>query len=171
MSNEYDNYLHLLNKFDGSEPFMNRGYRVIQPRHKAKNIPAWALDDKKVQEIVLRSFPKLATNMKQRARAARWVRIIFLYFRREFTVGDIANIMGTPSEDGSVITPMSLVAVKALVRTIKRAAVGKRADGSGEMNMRGRHRPMGAKGKGLKKKKLMPPFTHIMKGDRDQENP
>lgn len=153
MNNEYDSYLKLLTKLDGSEPFMNRGYRIIKPRHKVKEIPDWAMDDKKVQEIILRSFPKLSTDPKQRMQAGRWVRIIYLYFRREFTVGDIAHILGTPNDDGSKIVPMSRSAVKTLIRSIKRAAEGKRCNS----------------GKGGRK--TVPPFRHIMKDDKDLGNP
>jgi hypothetical protein len=140
LNNEYDNYLKLLKKLDGSEPFMNRGYRILKPRHKVKNVPEWALDDKRVQEIVLKSFPKLSTDPKQREQAGRWVRVIYLYFRREFTIGDIAQVLGKPNEDGSKIVPISLNTIRALIRSIKRAASGRSANGSGILGRR-RGRP------------------------------
>jgi hypothetical protein len=124
-NNEYGAYLELLDKMDASEPFMRGGHKVVKPRHKTKVIPDWALDDVKIQEIVLRSFPKLHIDGKQRAGAARWVRVIFLYFRREFTEGQIAYFLGNPNEDGSDIIPMPITAVRRLIWRVEKAATGK----------------------------------------------
>jgi len=129
-NNEYAAYLELLNKLDASEPFMHGGHKVVKPRHKIKTIPDWALDDGRIQEIVLRSFPKLRTDAKQRAKAALWVRVIFLYFRREFTEGQIAYFLGTPNEDGTDIVPISINRVRLMIRRIKWAAAGKTWRGS-----------------------------------------
>jgi hypothetical protein len=85
--------------FDGKEPFMS-GHQIIKragrSQHSARlqRTPAWAMDDKAIQKLLLRSFPKLKTDLLQRARAARRYWIIYLYFRASWTSGQIASQLG-----------------------------------------------------------------------------
>jgi hypothetical protein len=111
-------YKELRTHLDGSDPFMTGGHQVLKPRsNDKKRVPEWALDDKEVQRIVLRSFPKYATDRRQRQRAARWIRIIHLYFRMGMTRGQVADEIGVKPK-----------IVRDLLLRICRVAVGKRAD-------------------------------------------
>lgn len=65
--------------------------RVHNFRRQKRTTPEWATDDKAVQKILLTSFPKLQTDEKQRRRAARWVRIIFLYYRKHMSYSQVAE--------------------------------------------------------------------------------
>lgn len=121
------------NYFDGSEPFMTGGHQILKIRRGVqKQIPTWANDDKAIKKFLLRSFPKLQTNDRQRRSAARWVRIIHLHFRAGWTRGDIAEELH-----------LSLDSVRSAIRNIKRAASGIRARGTGP-NLGVGHRQKGA---------------------------
>ena len=81
----------LSRKIDAKDPFMTHGHQIIKPRSDdKKSVPEWVLDDKKVREIILRSFPKFSTDARQRKGAARWIRVIHLYFRMGMTRGQVA---------------------------------------------------------------------------------
>jgi len=83
-------FAELRGNFDGSESFMTQGHQIIKMRRIDRSIPEWAKSNKKIQQILLCSFPKLKTDARQRARAARWSLIIHLYFRMQMTRGQIA---------------------------------------------------------------------------------
>jgi len=65
---------------DGNESFLERA-STMKIREIDRDIPDWALNDSRVREILLCSFPKLNTDDSQRVKAARWFRIIYLYYR------------------------------------------------------------------------------------------
>jgi hypothetical protein len=86
---------------DPKEPFSSQ---LIKPRtDDKKRVPDWALDDKKVEQVLLTVFPKCGTNSRKleeqgatgrhRAGAARWMRIIHLYWRMNLTSGQVAEEM------------------------------------------------------------------------------
>ncbi len=100
---------------DGNDPFMTG------------ETPAWATSIKRIQEILLRSFPNLKNNPKQRAGAGRWALFIQLYFRYHMTRKQTSEQMG-----------ISLVAARDLARNIRRAAAGKWANGRKPAGKRGR---------------------------------
>jgi hypothetical protein len=113
--------------FSGSDQFMQGGHQIINSNRarsgpKRKNSD-WARSDKKVRELLLRAFPKLADNDLQRSRAARWARVINLYFRSGMSFGDTAAEMGLPKRQ-----------IEGVIRSIHRALVGKRANGTGFKN-------------------------------------
>ncbi len=117
-----DTFQELRGKIDSNDPFMSWGHQIIKPRsNDRKNIPEWALDDKKIREILLRSFPKLTTNSRQRRGAARWMRVVHLYFRMHMTRGQVAEELRVKSR-----------VVKDVVQNIRRAAEGRRCDGQGK---------------------------------------
>jgi hypothetical protein len=108
----------LKNQVDGG--FAQGGWQVVKAREYKHDTPSWVNNDKKVQKILLQSFPKLRTNTHQREAAGRWGRIIQLYFRTGYTHTQVAHEMGlTPDQ------------VRSTIRAIRRAASGLRADGSG----------------------------------------
>jgi hypothetical protein len=112
--------------FEGSDPFMGGpgggGHQVVGPRRRKRPVPLWAQNTETIKAILLRSFPKLQTNPRQRARAARWARIIHLYFRMQWTYTQVAEELG--------MTPGSL---HNMTTSIRRVANGERSAGTGKL--------------------------------------
>jgi hypothetical protein len=84
--------------FSGTDQFMQGGHQIINSNRanagpKRKNAD-WAKSDKIVQTLLLRVFPKLMTDEKQRERAGLWMRVIQLYYRAGYSFGDTAAEMG-----------------------------------------------------------------------------
>jgi hypothetical protein len=114
---------------DGNDGFMT-GSRIGNLRRQRKRpVPEWAKDNRKIQTILLRSFPKLQTEARQRKAAARWARFIHLYFRLGYTYRQVAEELD-----------ISLKASQSLTRAITRAAASKRTDTSQPFNLK-RGRP------------------------------
>ena len=131
MSNEdRDTFGELRNRyFDGSEPFMH-GHQIMRVRESKKVVPAWANDRRKIQRTILRAFPKMNTDPKERARAGRWARVVYLYY--------IANL----SRRGvAVETGLSAAMVHDILTRVRRAATGQRCDNRGLRGVRPRGRP------------------------------
>jgi hypothetical protein len=119
MNNTQDTLAELRhNYFDGSEGFMT-GHQIIKIRQSGRKTPEWAINNKKVQEVLLRAFPKLKTDLKQRAKAARWALFIQLYFRAHMTEKQMADRMN-----------MTRNGIKMLARNIRRIAAGKKSYGT-----------------------------------------
>ena len=97
MSNLRDTYGELRGVVDGTGGFMN-GHQIInsnRARGGFKRAEAsWAHDDKAVRALLIKSFPKLETDSRQRSRAGRWMRVIQLYHRFGHSYGDVAEEMG-----------------------------------------------------------------------------
>jgi hypothetical protein len=118
-------------QLDSDDPFMTRGHGIKKPRtDDKKSVPDWALNDKEVQKIVLTSFPKYATNGRQRKSAARWIRVIHLYFRMGMTRGQVASEMN-----------LKPIVIKGIIEGIRRLAAGIRYDGRAKLGARPRGRP------------------------------
>jgi hypothetical protein len=90
--------LRALRIFAGSDSFMKGGHQIINsnrarvgPKRKDAD---WAKSDKQVQKLLLRVFPKMAADEKQRMRAGRWLRVIQLYYRSGYSYGDAAIEIG-----------------------------------------------------------------------------
>jgi hypothetical protein len=117
----------LRTKIDSEDTFFT-GHRIIKERRGNRPCPDWAVDSNKLRELLLRAFPKLHTNEKQRSSAGRWARVIQLYYRSQMTHGQICAELG-----------LSLPTVASMVRSIDRAAAGKTADkAKGRKGRRGR---------------------------------
>lgn len=82
---------------DTNDSFVAGGHEIKKIRTRKKDVPAWALNNKKVQELLLRVFPKLRTDPKQRRRAARWAAAIHLFYRVGMTHSQIAAELKTKS--------------------------------------------------------------------------
>ena len=121
-------FTKLRKKMDGNDPFATSGHQIVKVRSsKTKKIPKWADDVVQIRQIILRSVPKLATDSKQRTGAARWALMIQLYYKMNYTHSQIvAELNEQP--DGKVVT---LSGVRSIIRSIKRVAEGRRADGTG----------------------------------------
>jgi hypothetical protein len=124
-------FRQLRTKLDGSDPFVSGGHRIIKIRTATSRfIPDWTQNDKSVQKVLLRSFPKLHEDPTHRSRAARWTRVIHCYFRMQLTRGQIAKEM-----------KISPAQVNSLILTIKRVGEGRRADGRGLLGAKPRGNP------------------------------
>ena len=132
----YNTFEEMLTKVDSDETFF-RGHRIVKSRRgdagdktgAPRVCPDWAHDNVKIQGFLLRSFPKLAINAKQRKAAGRWARIIQMYFKSQMTHGQIASELG-----------VNLNTILMLIRSIKLAARGFRADTGKARGRRGRLR-------------------------------
>lgn len=109
--------LRNLRIYSSSDQFMRGGHRIINSNrafagpHRKEEL--WTNDEIAVRELLLRVFPKLDTNEKDRLRAGRWARLIHLYFKSGLSQGDVANEM-----------KMSKMAVNSMLRNIRRASKG-----------------------------------------------
>ena len=117
----------LRTKIDGDDPYFT-GHGIIKPRRGnqgnktgiPRTCPDWANNSVKIKELLLRSFPKLKADDRQRAAAGRWARVIQLYYRKQMTHGQVCTELSIP-----------LVTLLSVVRSIDRAIQGKRTDGTG----------------------------------------
>lgn len=101
----------------GSDTFMS-GHQIKKIRGRSRRVPAWTKDDAKVAARLLKSFPNLAADPTHRERAARWARVIHLYFRTQMTFSGVAREMG--------VLPKT---VENIVYRIYRAHLGKKSNG------------------------------------------
>lgn len=106
---------------DGNDNFIG-GHQVIQINRPRKQIPTWVSDDDHIRLFLLRSFPRMKFDLAQRERAARWMRVIHLYFRQLWTRGQIADEIGA-----------TYSSVNSMIRHIRRAAKGMRTGGTGSL--------------------------------------
>jgi hypothetical protein len=104
-------FRELRGHFDGSEGFMTRGHQIIRPHKGGRQTPTWARTNASIQKILLRAFPRLKDDPKQRASAARWAALIQLYFRVLMSYKQAGEQMG--------ITPQ---AAKRMAQRIQRLA-------------------------------------------------
>jgi len=126
-----DTFKELRVFFDGDEQFMNKGHRILKRLRREKDVPAWTLNNDRVRKVLLRSFPNLLTDPKQKSQAARWFILIDLYFRQRWSRTEIAAEQG-----------WSYTVVKNQIRSIIRAGEGKSPNGTGALGRR-RGRPRG----------------------------
>jgi len=104
----------LRRRMDGSDPFMTNGHQILKIRKRAKKVPDWATDNMKTQKLLLTAFPKLKTDPKQRARAARWGSIIHMFYRMNDTYSGIGSELH-----------MTAKAVETVLWRIRRHASGR----------------------------------------------
>lgn len=117
-----DRFEYLRKRFDGDDRFM-KAHEIKKARglYSRRTAPDWTASDKSIQEVLLRAFPKLSTSEAQRKKAGRWLRAIYLFYR-----------MRLPRKTAMKELGMNTDTWKALIRSIRRAAKGLRADGSGK---------------------------------------
>jgi hypothetical protein len=119
----------LRGRMDGNEGFMS-AHQIKKVRTLQREIPAWTLNDKEVQKVILRSFPDFKKNRIHAARAARWVRIIHLYYRMQLPNSHVAKDMG-----------ITINVLKMALKGMRRVARGQRTDNIGPLGVRPRGRP------------------------------
>jgi hypothetical protein len=109
---------------------MTGGHQIIKMRRSDRVTPEWAKSNKKIQQMLMRSFPQLRTNPIQRRRAARWATIIQLYYRMLMTRGQIC-----------AHTKMRPKVVCRLIENISLASKGMKANAKGPYSNRPPSRP------------------------------
>jgi hypothetical protein len=120
-----DTGARLRGSLDINDSFARGGHGVISAAggnthtKRMKNVPAWALDDNKIKELVLRSYPGL----KQRKQAAKRVRILYLYYRVGCTAAFIAHEL-----------KMTDNAVEMVIKRVKKVAACTRPRGRSKLN-------------------------------------
>lgn len=114
---QHPDFADLRTLIDGNDPFM-RGVQFHKARTNSgkRHVPSWANDDKRVQQIILRSFPQWRTNEDQKRDAGRWAMVIHWYFKCKMSYVETAHKMNADPE-----------AIHSIIRSISRAAAGKRA--------------------------------------------
>jgi hypothetical protein len=118
---------------DGSDSFLS-GYQIAAPRANARVTPLWVYDKAVIKRILLRSFPRFDTDVKQRDAAGRWARIIHLYFNLRYTYKEVAEELDeNPSK------------IRHSIDGIQRASKGLKANRSGASSGRRSGRPKGSK--------------------------
>ncbi len=89
--------------------------------------PEWVTDERRLQAMLLLAFPKLESDVNQRARAAKWARVIYLFYRAYETTNQIAEMMGITEQT-----------VCSILYRARNAATGLRTDGTPRAAKRGR---------------------------------
>lgn len=112
--------MKLRQQIDQNDTFSLGGHRIVHARTHKRKVPLWALNDTKVQALLLRSFPKLHTDARQQEAAGRWAAIIHLYFRMKYTRSQVAEEIGS-----------TVIKVRDVLRSILRVSKGLRANGTG----------------------------------------
>jgi hypothetical protein len=117
--------------FDSDDPIrMGLAYHGL-PRSGGKRgsrqRPAWTNSTKTIQKVIRQAFPHFETNNEQRILAARWARVIYLYFLAGHTYGQISEEMGLHSN--SKTRPYAIV--EGIIERIYR--VGNGFNGEGQL--------------------------------------
>lgn len=116
-----DDFEKLRKKYDGNDGFM-RGHQIQKVRKRDdQNVFEWAFNDSKVRLLLLSVFPKLGINQRQRTKAARWLRVIYLYFRMRLPYPTVAKELS-----------IDRVTLNNLVNRITRVSKGLRANNTGK---------------------------------------
>lgn len=68
------------------------GFQFITPE-EVVSVPEWAKTDEGIRQVIETAFPRWRTSEQQHFRAARWARMIYLAYRAQFTLGQIADEM------------------------------------------------------------------------------
>ena len=101
---------HLRRVIGKDDRFMN-AYQIKKRRglNTTRTIPDWAMNDMKLRELVVSTFPDWQTNGVQKRRAERWLRVVYFYYRKQEPRRVIAKEMG-----------MTMSALDTLIRDINR---------------------------------------------------
>jgi hypothetical protein len=119
--------MNLNERIDSRDLFMSNhsirsgGQGAVASAKRRAKPPKWARTDKGIQKIIRLAFPHFETNERQRKFAARWARVIYLYFRVGYTYSQIAEEMKLYSK----IPNRPYNTVEMTIKHIQRAAEGK----------------------------------------------
>ena len=132
----------LRKRMDGDDRFME-GHQIRKLRARHRAVPDWAVNDELFRKILLRSFPGCDNSHRAARRAGRWARIVYLFYRMNFSYTYIAKELGCTENR-----------VKMTLRTIRWAAEG-------------RNTATGKRSKGRESYTIQEPYGEV-RGDRDE---
>jgi hypothetical protein len=102
-----EDYQGLMKVLDGHDTFVT-GHQIIKTagatlhNQRVQNTPEWTRNDAEVRKLLLIAFPRLnedsTVGRKQRIRAARWLRVIHLYYRMGWTASKVSGELGVNVE-------------------------------------------------------------------------
>ena len=118
-NNPLDTSKRLRNVLDGNDVFLQH-HQTIKIRRPKKKIPSWVESNVEIQKLLLLCFPLMKTDPNHRARAGRWARVINLYYKRQWSRGQIAAELH-----------QTLFQIDSIIRAVKRSAAGLRTDSGG----------------------------------------
>jgi len=136
----------LRRRFDGSDQFM-RGCSIGgNPRSgnkiRAMKPPQWAVNDRLLQQVLLRAFPKLHSNKTQERRALLWLEVIYNFYRCGLPANQIAlelfSVYGLRKRPWLRLSTNPEKYVENTIRRITKVAAGLRTTGKPRTNTRGR---------------------------------
>lgn len=117
----------LLGSFDKKDSFQTGHSRRGGPTLRMRKMPEWMKNEKSIHGLLLRIFPKLKTDERQRKNAAGWLEIIRLYFKSGWKAQDVAEKLNTSKKQ-----------VYDTAQRITRAGAGLRTTGKPRAGKRGR---------------------------------
>src|SRR5712664_1604996 len=97
------------------------------PTLRMRKMPKWMNNENDIRRLLLRVFPKLETDERQRKSALRWLGIIHRYFK-----------MGQSAQDVADELHMSAKTVHDIAQKIRYAGAGLRTTGKQRTGRRGR---------------------------------
>lgn len=106
------------------------GFQVGAARTYKRQPQMWSNSQNEIKRILLTAFPRQATNPKQRERAGRWVRIIYLYYRLGYTSAQVAEELNMSKDN-----------VRRMASNINRVRKGFKANNNKSRSERPAHRP------------------------------
>lgn len=106
------------------------GFQVGAARTYKRMPQIWANSDLEIRKVLLTAFPRQATNPKQRERAGRWMRIIYMYYRLGYTSAQVAEEL-----------KMSNANVRRMASNINRVRNGMKASNNKPRSKQPHHRP------------------------------
>jgi hypothetical protein len=93
-SDNHPDHAKLRRKIDGDDRFMS-AHGIKKVRSEEREPPEWAMNDVEVARLLLKAFPKMMDpESKQRVKAGRWARVIYLYYRLNMTYSQVAKEIG-----------------------------------------------------------------------------
>ena len=116
-------YERLMTVIDGDDLFLfgGRGHQIQKIRVLDRETPSWAMDNEAIRKMIDTVFPKWRKNSVQRKRAARWVGVIYLFYRVRLSRVLVAAEMRLPVET-----------VKNILNRIRRTMQGTRSSNAGK---------------------------------------
>lgn len=143
-----EQFEQLRRRFDGSDQFM-RGCSIGgNPRSgnriRAMNPPEWAVNDKLLQQVLLRAFPKLHSKKTEERRALLWLEVVYNFYRLGLPARDIAmelfSVYGLRKRPWLRLSANPEKYVENTIRRITKVAAGLRTTGKPRTNKKGRPR-------------------------------
>jgi hypothetical protein len=115
----------MIGGLDGKDNFQTGHGKRGGPTLRMRKIPEWMNNEKNVHALLLHVFPRLKTDVRQRASAARWAGLIRLYFKSGWKARDVAGELNI-SEKQIYDTAQRITRAAAGLRTTGKQRTGKR---------------------------------------------